>query len=187
MIIFVVCQITCPHFCYFFLQVWLIFNILCMCKIIIKIGLFSFFFLPKLYHLNSIQIQIQNGWCLTTLKVSKAPLGLAFLSLSVHLGDDLLDSPLIKKSFFPLKKKNVQTERCEAGKERGKKPKDWKEREMVAERRWLAPGVRSHRWARLPSASAGVLEDKAWRSLCMCVCACVFGCVTLSVSIKTHL
>lgn len=57
--------------------------------------------------------------------------------------------------------------------------KKWK-REMVAVIRWLAPGVRSHRWARHPSASGGVLEDRAWRSSSMFTC--VFA--ALSVSIK---
>lgn len=36
---------------------------------------------------------------------------------------------------------------------------------MVVEGRWLAPEVTSHRWARRPSASEGVLEDETRASV----------------------
>lgn len=51
-------------------------------------------------------------------------------------------------------------------------PDEWKERGMAGVMRWLAPGVRSHRWARHPSATGGVLQDRAWRSPWMCACVC---------------
>lgn len=53
-------------------------------------------------------------------------------------------------------------------------PNDWIESQMEAERRWLAPGVRSHRWEKRPPVNGGVLKDRAWRSHHIFVCECVY-------------
>lgn len=91
----------------------------------------------------------------------------------------VLRNPPKKKSFFPWEKRDLKTETYNRWGMRTEKPDDWTDRWKEAKRRWLAPGVRSHRWARRPSASGGVLEDRAWRSLCACVCVRVWRCQSL--------
>ncbi len=100
---FVICQVTRPLFYFFFLQLWFNWTLLGHVK-----SSEPFFFLnfvthtqSKLYRPHSIQIQ--NGWCLTSLMVSEAPLGITLLLTS--LSDELLNPPLRQRSFFPLYKK----------------------------------------------------------------------------------
>lgn len=71
-------------------------------------------------------------------------------------------------SSIQEQKEDVQTERKKDGiklkaqrRKEETEPKGMTERQMEAERRWLAPGVRSHRWAKRPPVNGGVLKDRA--------------------------
>lgn len=65
---------------------------------------------------------------------------------------------------------------------------DWAERGEAAQRRWLPPGVASHRWATPPpllvGARWGTGHDAAWPRVCVCVLVCVG--VTLSLTVGAH-
>lgn len=61
---------------------------------------------------------------------------------------------------------------------------DWIESQMEAERRWLAPGVRSHRWAKRPPVNGGVLKDRAWRSHHIFVSVCMWDMLCLTYTHK---
>lgn len=61
---------------------------------------------------------------------------------------------------------------------------DWIESQMEAERRWLAPGVRSHRWAKRPPVNGGVLKDRAWRSHHIFVSVCMWDTACLTYTHK---
>ncbi len=112
---FVICQVTRPLFYFFFLQLW--FNWTLLGHVKSSEPFFTLNFVThtqsKLYRPHSIQIQ--NGWCLTSLMVSGAPLGITLLLTS--LSDELLNPPLSKGPSFlyikNLKQKGIKSARKE--------------------------------------------------------------------------
>ena len=181
---FVTSYINLPSF----LQLWF-YQTFSEC---VKSSSFTFllhFLQPKLHHQESIQIQ--NGRCLTTLKLSKAPLGIAFLSVVLHLSLELLN-PLPSKG--PSSLLVLHTEAGKAGQPDEKK--GGRGQVTGSRKKWW---LREDGWLQESKATGGqvvpLLVEACWRTghdaACehVCVCVCVFVCVceTLSVSIKTHL